>query len=316
MKKPGSGPHKPQKSRPQPRTQSATAKFQAGKGPSEKSSPAHDKSRPKTERSERPSRERSEAPARSEAPVAEGFQRIYGKHPIREALTGERPVYKLWIAQNLNAHVIAEFQHLAREKDVPVQLVPHAKLEQLLAHLGEVNHQGLVAESGAYDYADWDSWITGLKSQPQPFVLVLDQIQDSHNLGAILRTAEAAGVHGVVIPKHGSVGLSETVAKASAGAIETVPVLQVTNLNRALEELQELGLWVMGLSANGGSSHFQTNLKGPIALVIGSEHKGLRPNVEKHCDTLLHIPMQSTRSLNASVAAAVAIYEVVRQRSL
>ncbi|MEZ0370686.1 MAG: 23S rRNA (guanosine(2251)-2'-O)-methyltransferase RlmB [Candidatus Sericytochromatia bacterium] len=250
----------------------------------------------------------------AEAPSGD-FQRIYGKHPVREALQSERPVYKLWIAQTLTPAVMREFQQMARDRDVPVQTVPHAKLEHLLAHLEHVNHQGLVAEIGAYDYADWDSWLKGLAGQSaDPFVLVLDQVQDPHNLGAILRTAEAAGVHGVVIPKHGGVGLSETVAKASAGAIATVSVLQVTNLSRALEELKEAGLWIMGLSANEGQNCFNANLKGPIALVIGSEQKGLRPNVENHCDTLLIIPMQSTRSLNASVAAAVAMYEVVRQR--
>ncbi|MGV3526227.1 MAG: 23S rRNA (guanosine(2251)-2'-O)-methyltransferase RlmB [Candidatus Sericytochromatia bacterium] len=245
------------------------------------------------------------------------FQRIYGKHPVREALASERPVYKVWISQGMKPVVAREFQYLARERQVPVQMVPNQKLNQML---GDVNHQGVMADTGGYDYADWDSWLKELQHKvgnaetPDPFVLVLDQIQDPHNLGAILRTAEAAGVHGVVLPRHESVGLSETVAKSSAGAIEVIPVLQVTNLARALDELKEAGLWIMGLSANAGQSHFQTNLKGPLALVIGNEHKGLRPNVEKHCDVTLHIPMQSTRSLNASVAAGVAMYEVVRQR--
>lgn len=253
------------------------------------------------------------------SPPSKDFQRLYGKHPVREALGSDRPVYKLWLSQTLTPHVQREFQLMAKDRDVPVLIVPQQKLDALLAHLPEVGpHQGVVAETGAYDYADWDEWLKGLAAHKEagkdPFVLVLDQVQDSHNLGAILRTAEAAGAHGIVIPKHGGVGLSETVAKSSAGAIETMPVLQVTNLARSLEELKEAGLWIMGLSANGGASHFETNLKGPICLVIGGEHKGLRPNVESHCDTLLHIPMQSTRSLNASVAAAIAMYEVVRQR--
>lgn len=254
------------------------------------------------------------AQAESAGPSGE-FQRIYGKHPVREALSGDRAVYRLWLAQNLTPAVVREFRQLAREREVPVQLVPHPKLEALLAQVGPVNHQGIVAEIGAYDYADWGTWLTELKAQgEQAFVLILDQLQDPHNFGAILRTAEAAGVHGVVIPKHGGVGLSETVAKASAGAIEAIPVLQVTNLARSLEELKTAGLWVMGLSANQGENCFAVNLKGPIALVIGSEHKGLRPNIEDHCDVRLKIPMHSERSLNASVAAAVAMYEVVRQR--
>lgn len=240
------------------------------------------------------------------------FQRLYGKHPVREALTSERPVYKLWLSQSLKPPVMYEFQQLARERQVPVQVVPNQKLNQLLPDL---NHQGIMAETGGYDYADWHDWLAGLKTLTEdPFVLVLDQLQDPHNLGAILRTAEAAGVHGVVITRHGGVGLNETVAKASAGAIETVPVLQETNLARCLEDLKAAGLWCMGLSAHGGQGLYQSKLQGPLVLVIGNEHKGLRPNVEKHCDSLLQIPARSERSLNASVAAAVAMYEVVRQR--
>lgn len=297
--------------------------------------PRFDKPRPDKPKSEHYKAEKSrehsfevreERAPRAEAPKSLSefesgeFQRIYGKHPVREALTSGRPVYKLLLAQNLTPAVAREFEQLARKNNVPVQQVPHAKLSQLLSHLDNPNHQGIVAETGVYDYADWDEWLTklqGLKEQNiDPFVLVLDQIQDPHNLGAIIRTAEAAGVHGVVIPKNGAVGLSETVAKSSAGAIEVVPVLQVTNLARALEELKEAGLWIMGLSANDGQNYFKVNLKGPIALVIGNEQKGLRQNSEKHCDQLLLIPMQSTRSLNASVAAAVAMYEVVRQRQV
>lgn len=279
---------------------------------------------PRETRVEKPARQPAELAPRQAAPASlsdfgeADFQRIYGKHPVREALTAGRAVYKIWLAQNLTPAVVREFEQLAREHNVPVQQVPHQKLNQLLEHVENPNHQGIVAEIGAYDYADWDAWLKGLAAAKEagtdPFVIVLDQIQDPHNLGAIIRTAEAAGVQGVVIPKHGSVGLSETVAKASAGAIETVPVLQVTNLARALEELKAAGLWIMGLSANQGESHFKANLKGPIALVIGNENKGLRPNSEKQCDHLLIIPMASTRSLNASVAAAVAMYEVVRQR--
>jgi len=240
------------------------------------------------------------------------FQRIYGKHPVREALKSDRPVYKLWIAKTLTPAVAKEFEHLAKARQVPVQIVPPQKLEQMLP---KTNHQGLIAETGSFDYADWDSWMAQLKAQEDdPFVLVLDQIQDPHNLGAILRTAEAAGVHGVILTRHNSVGLSETVAKASAGAIEVVPVLQVTNLAQALEALKKAGIWVMGLSANEGRAHFEANLSGPLALVIGNEHKGLRANIEKHSDLLLNIPAQSARSLNASVAAAVVMYEVVRQK--
>lgn len=240
------------------------------------------------------------------------FQRLFGKHPVREALLSDRPVYKLILSTSLKPHMAREFEHLAKERQIPIQRVPNTKLNQLLP---DCNHQGIAAETGLFDYADWDQWIEALQAKSEDaLILVLDQIQDPHNLGAILRTAEAAGVHGVIIPRHGSVGLSETVAKASAGAIETVPVLQVTNLSRCLEDLQKIGCWCQGLSANGGQSLYQTNLKGPLVLVIGNEHKGLRPNVEKHCDVLLHIPAESDRSLNASVATGIALYEAVRQR--
>jgi 23S rRNA (guanosine2251-2'-O)-methyltransferase len=240
------------------------------------------------------------------------FQRIYGRHVVKEALNAERPVYKLWLAEGLRPHVLNEFKALAKAAAVPVQIVPSQKLNQMLP---DVSHQGIVAETGAYSYADWDEWMKSLKTlDVDPFVLVLDQIQDPHNLGAILRTAEAAGVHGVIIAKNGGVGLSETVAKASAGAIETVPVLQVTNIARTLEAFKTENMWSMGLSLAPGQPLYKTRLTGPIVLVIGNEQKGLRPNVEKHCDQLLHIPMHSDRSLNASVAAAVTMYEVVRQR--
>lgn len=237
--------------------------------------------------------------------------RICGKHAVREALQSERPVYKLWLSKSLAPPIFREFQKLARDQNVPVQVVPPQKLNSLLP---EAKHQGLIAETGSFDYADWDQWLKTVKEQENPIVVVLDQIQDPHNLGAIVRTAEVAGVAGVIVPRHGAVGISETVAKASAGAIEQVPILQVTNLSRTLEELQKAGLWAMGLDANGGENLYQANLTGPLVLVVGNEHKGLRPNVAKHCDLLLHIPMQAQRSLNASVSTAVALFEAVRQR--
>lgn len=238
-------------------------------------------------------------------------QYIYGKHPVREALNAERPVLKLYLSKGLREPIQREFQKLAKNQGVSTQLVPSAKLASLLPP--EVNHQGLVAEIGAYAYTDFDSWFEGFLKADKPFALVLDKIQDPHNLGAILRSAEAVGVQGVIVPRHGSVGLTDVVAKASAGAIERVPVVQVTNLARCLEAFQQQQIWSMGLSAQGGQSLYQTRFDGGVVLVIGNEHKGLRPNVAKHCDQLIHIPMKAERSLNASVSAAVAMYEVYRQ---
>lgn len=247
--------------------------------------------------------------ATDEASIA----RIYGKHPVRSALKNERPVYKLWLANNLEPRILKEFQLLAREQGIPVQVAPPERLQKICPP--GVQTQGVVADTGSYEYLSWEDFCAQLRAKEgDPFVILLDQIQDPHNLGAILRTAEAAGADGVVIPRHGGVGLTEGVAKASAGAIENIPVIQVTNLSRALEDLQEMNIWSTGFAVDAPESYFQADFKGPVALVIGSEHKGLRPNVQKHCDRLVHIPMQGDRSLNASVAASLAMYEVVRQR--
>jgi 23S rRNA (guanosine2251-2'-O)-methyltransferase len=239
--------------------------------------------------------------------------RIYGKHPVRSALKGQRPVYRLWLAGNLEPRILKEFQVMARDQGIPVQVVPPERLQKICPP--GVQTQGVVADTGSYDYLPWEDFCAQLKQKEgDPFVIVLDQVQDPHNLGAILRTAEAAGADGVVIPRHGGVGITEGVAKASAGAIENIPIIQVVNLSRALEELKEMNIWSTGFALDAPESYYQANLTGPVALVIGSEHKGLRPNVQKHCDRLVHIPMHGDRSLNASVAASLAMYEVYRQR--
>lgn len=238
---------------------------------------------------------------------------VCGKHAVRAALQGEKPVQRVWLAESLNPHVRREFQALAKEKGVLFQVAPHRRLEQMFPGM---TLQGIVAEVGAREYTPWDEFLEHVYKQgAQALVVVLDQIQDPHNLGAIIRTVEVAGAHGVIIPKHESVGLTEGVAKASSGAIERVPVACVTNLSRSLEALKKTGLWVIGFSLGAGTLHFKANLTGPLALVFGNEHKGLRPNVEKHCDQLVQIPMVSPISLNASTAAAVGLYEVVRQRA-
>lgn len=240
------------------------------------------------------------------------ISRVYGKHAVRAVLTGERPVYRVWLASNLEVRSFKEFERLARERGVPVQVVPPQKIQKMCPG---VSAQGIVADTGVYSYLPWEEFVLRLQHKPgDPFVLVLDQIQDPHNLGAIVRTAEAAGVDGIVIPRHGAVGLSVGVAKASAGAIEKIPIIQVTNLSRALQDLHRLNIWSTGFTLNASQHYFEVDLRGPVALVIGSEHKGLRPHVANHCDQLACIPMHSQRSLNASVAAALAMYEVVRQR--
>jgi len=237
--------------------------------------------------------------------------RICGKHAVREAIRSERGVYKLWLSQTLNPPILREFQALAKENSIPVQLVPPQKLNALLP---DTQNQGIVAETGDFTYLEWGEFLDLVQSKENPLILILDQIQDPHNLGAIIRSAEAAGVVGVVLAKHSAVGISEVVAKAAAGALEVVPLTQVTNISRAIEDLKEINVWVMGLDANEGQNIYKGNLTGSLALVIGNEHKGMRPNVAKHCDLLLHIPMHSSRSLNASVSTGVALFEALRQR--
>lgn len=256
-----------------------------------------------------------EAAEEAEAPVVSGTPRIYGKHPVRSAFESERPIHKLWLSEGLQVQVMIEFRNLAKEHQVPVQIVPANRLGMMCPGAPT---QGIVAEIGAHDYTPFEDLLDLLKEKGQEaFVIVLDQVQDPHNLGAIARTAEAAGAHGIIIPRHGSAGLTEGAAKASVGAIERIPISRVTNLSRALEQLQAINIWSMGFALEGEISYFDANLTGPVALVIGGEHAGIRPNVAKHCDMLMRIPTISpTHSLNASVAGSLAIYEVLRQRQV
>ena len=194
-----------------------------------------------------------------------------------------------------------------------VQVVPRQTLDRLTQH---GRHQGIAARMrrGKFSTQDLDTVLatvaTGL-----PLYLVLDGIQDPHNLGACLRTADAAGVRAVIVPRDRAVGLTPTVAKVASGAAETVPVVQVTNLARALRQLKDAGIWIVGASGDAEKSIYQTDLDRPLALVLGAEDKGLRENTRKHCDMLARIPMAGAiASLNVSVAAAVCLYEAVRQR--
>ena len=281
---------------------------------SERSAPRSEHPRSDRPTASRPPRPAAPAAEAEEAPVSSS-PRIYGKHPVRSAFESERPIHKLWLSEGLQPPILAEFRSLAKEQQVPVQIVPANRIAMMCP---DAPTQGIVAEIGAHDYTPFEDLLDLLKEKGQEaFVIVLDQVQDPHNLGAIARTAEAAGAHGIIIPRHGSAGLTEGAAKASVGAIERIPIARVTNLSRALEQLQELNIWSMGFALEGETSYFDANLTGPVAVVIGGEHAGLRPNVAKHCDLLVRIPTVSpTHSLNASVAGSLAIYEVVRQRQV
>ena len=179
------------------------------------------------------------------------------------------------------------------------------------------NHQGVIAFAAAYDYATVEDILKAARDKnEQPFIFMLDGIEDPHNLGAIIRTANLAGAHGVIIPKRRAVGLTSTVAKTSAGALNYTPVAKVTNLTATMEELKKEGLWFV-CADMGGSSMYECNLKGPIGLVIGNEGEGVSRLVREHCDIVASIPMKGDiDSLNASVAAGVLAYEIVRQRTI
>lgn len=237
---------------------------------------------------------------------------IAGRNPIMETFRSGRQIHKIFIAEGSQRGQMQQIIKQANEKKVIVQFVPKKKLDQLY----EGNHQGVVAQVAAYDYYELDDlFAVAEKKQAAPFFLLLDEIEDPHNLGSIIRTADAAGVHGIIIPKRRAVGLTATVAKASTGAIEHVPVVRVTNMARTIDELKERGVWIAGTDAKGSSDFRMLDGTMPLGLVIGSEGKGIGRLVREKCDFLIHLPMVGhVTSLNASVAAAILMYEVLRQR--
>jgi 23S rRNA (guanosine2251-2'-O)-methyltransferase len=203
---------------------------------------------------------------------------------------------------------------MARARGIPVQEVTRERIDQLAAGL---NHQGILAWGAARDYVELDELVSVARaSSEEPLIVLLDGLEDPHNLGSILRSADAAGVHGVVIPKHRAVGLTSAVARTTAGAVEHLPVARVTNLVRAIEELKSAGLWVVGADQDAQEVYYSARLTGPLAMVIGGEGKGLSRLVRESCDFLVRLPMQGkVNSLNAGVAAALLMYEVRRQRT-
>lgn len=237
---------------------------------------------------------------------------IIGKNPVMEALKAEREINKLWIAEGSQRGAMQAIVQLAKAQNVLIQYVPKQKLDQMT----EGNHQGVVAQVAAYRYYDIDELFRrAAERNEQPFFLLLDELEDPHNLGSIMRTADAVGAHGIIIPKRRSVGLTQTVAKASTGAIEHVPVVRVTNLARTIDELKERGVWIVGTDAKANDDYRQLDGTMPLALVVGSEGKGISRLVLEKCDFLIKLPMRGhVTSLNASVAASLLMYEVYRKR--
>ena len=241
---------------------------------------------------------------------------LYGRQPVRETLrAGRRQVFKLVVAQGIKrAEVVGQVLALAEQAGVPVQMVNRRELDKLG---GEVNHQGLAAEVSCYPYVDLAEPLEASRELgTPPFLLLLDHVQDPQNLGSLLRTAEAAGVHGVVIPGRRAAGVTPAAVRASAGAAEQVRVAQVTNLVRAMERLKADGVWMAGLEAAPGAQLYtEADLRGPLGLVVGSEGQGLARLVRETCDYLIRLPMLGqVESLNAAVAGAITLYEARRQR--
>jgi 23S rRNA (guanosine2251-2'-O)-methyltransferase len=235
--------------------------------------------------------------------------RICGVHAVYEALASHRlPIERIHIARESRSAKLKDILDLARDRGVPVRWDERPVLDRMAE--GAV-HQGIIAISAALEYADFGV----LFKSDHPLVVVLDGVEDPHNLGAVMRTAEACNASGVIVPERHSAPLNSTVVKASAGASAYIPVVRVKNVVNAIDELKHRGLWVVGVDPAGSKDWTGFDYTGPVALVLGGEHRGLRRLVREHCDVLVRLPMLGKiASLNISVAAAVVLYEVVRQR--
>ena len=238
---------------------------------------------------------------------------IEGRNPVIEALRSGRDIEKILISKGNKEGSIKKIMAMAKENRVFVQYVDKNKINQISTSGA---HQGVIAYVAAYRYHELEEILDAARSKEEDIILIiLDEITDPHNLGSIIRTADAVGVHGVIIPKRRSVGLTAAVAKTSAGAIEYVPVTRVTNLSRTIDYLKEQGIWVVGADMDGEKLHYDSDLAGNIAFIIGSEGKGISRLVKEKCDFLVKLPMMGrVSSLNASVAASILMYEALRQR--
>lgn len=239
---------------------------------------------------------------------------LYGINPVREALRANRRAFELFVQQSGPDQRIAKLVELAEGQEIPVRRRERHDLERLA---GNPHHQGVVLRVAPFAYAELEEVIATIKQSGQKmFLLVLDGIQDPQNLGALIRTAACSGAQCVIIPKDRACGITPVVEKASAGAVETVPVVQVTNLVQAFDFLKQSGCWIFGLAGDAQQSIYQADYHGDLVVVVGSEGEGIRPLVRKHCDLLLAIPHYGgVSSLNASVAGGVVMFEAARQRS-
>ena len=279
------------------------------------------KARPQERRSrkferETPRRKRPQMeaePKRREEPRELPDDVLVGRNAVTEALKSGRGINKLWIASGAREGSVAEIAALAKERGIVVQYVERAKIESLA---GGHRHQGVLAYVAPVPYAELDDILKAAEEKGEaPFLVLLDELEDPHNLGALLRTADATGVHGILIPKRRSVSLNATVAKTSAGAVEYVPVARIGNIAQTLKKLKEKGFWVAGADMDGEKAYYEADLTGPLVLVVGSEGRGMSRLTKEACDFIVSMPMVGRiNSLNASVAGSILMYESMRQR--
>ena len=239
---------------------------------------------------------------------------VYGRHSVEAAIANQRPINRLWVNARLTFD--ARFRPLILDAKANGAVVDEVNTQRLNQLTQGANHQGIVAQIASQDYADFAELVTNAKAAcRQPVIIAADSITDPHNLGAIIRPAAALGAQGLVIPQRRAVGITPTVAKVAAGALETFPVARVVNLARALEQLKEDGFWIYGTAATAGQSAHTIQFDRPIVLVIGAEGAGLSLSIQNLCDVLVSIPLVGKiPSLNASVAAGMVLYEIYRQR--
>ena len=279
------------------------------------------KARPQERRSrkferEAPRRKRPQMeaePKRREEPRELPDDVLVGRNAVTEALKSGRGINKLWIASGDREGSVAEIAALAKERGIVVQYVERAKIESLA---GGHRHQGVLAYVAPVPYAELDDILKAAEEKGEaPFLVLLDELEDPHNLGALLRTADATGVHGILIPKRRSVSLNATVAKTSAGAVEYVPVARIGNIAQTLKKLKEKGFWVAGADMDGEKAYYEADLTGPLVLVVGSEGRGMSRLTKEACDFIVSMPMVGRiNSLNASVAGSILMYESMCQR--
>lgn len=268
----------------------------------------NDKSR---DRRFNPNRREQSAPAPAEE--EEDECRLEGRNAVTEALRAGRTIDKVFIADGDTDKGLQRLAAQAKEAGAVVVPVDRRKLDMMSTTRA---HQGIIAQAAAHEYATVEDILQEAADRGEaPLIVICDELSDPHNLGAIMRTAECAGAHGVIIPKRRSVGLTATVAKASAGAVEYMKVARVTNIASTIRELKEQGVWVFGTAAEGSQPMYRADLTGPTAIVIGNEGVGISRLVRDLCDVMVHIPMSGRiSSLNASAAASILLYEAVRQR--